>query len=103
MVKVAKSRVVDRNIGLTAFHLCYSLEVALNRLAIGGIGSEKKIRHVLVGKGGCIPLIPPLDPPLKMASHSSAGILVVTCVLCKTYGLVQLGGFYRATLCVAPC
>ena len=58
MVKVAKSGVADRNIGLPAFHLCYSLEVALNSLAIGGIGSEKKTRHVLVG-GGCIPLIPP--------------------------------------------
>ena len=44
-------------IGLPAFHLCYLLEVALNRLAIGGIGSEKKIRHVLVG--GMHPLIPP--------------------------------------------
>jgi len=64
MVKVAKSRVADRNIGLPAFHLCYSLEVELNRLAIGGIGSEKKIRHVLVG-GGCIPSSPPLDPPLQ--------------------------------------
>jgi len=49
MVKVAKSRVADRNIGLPSFHLCYSLEVALNRLAIGGICSEKKNRHVLWG------------------------------------------------------
>jgi len=69
MVKVAKSRVADRNIGLPAFHLCYSLEVALNRLAIGGIGSEKKIRHVLVG-GGCIPLIPPSgSAPVEHRGH----------------------------------
>ena len=57
MVKVAKSRVADRNIGLSAFQRCYSLDVALNigcRLAV--FCSEKKIRHVLVG--GSIPLIP---------------------------------------------
>ena len=62
-MKVAKSRVADRNIGLPEFQLYYSLEVVLNRLAIGGICSEKKICHVLVG-GGCIPFIPSLDPPL---------------------------------------
>jgi len=83
MVKVAKSRVADRNIGLPAFHLCYSLEVALNRLAIGGIGSEKKIRHVLVG--GCIPLIPPLDPPLLMLSLSLTYVENFTPAVCRHF------------------
>jgi len=57
MVKVAKSRVADRNIGLPAFQHCYSLVVALNRLAIGGICNEKK--NPPCAGGGMHPPHPP--------------------------------------------
>ena len=67
MVKVAKSIVADQNTGPPAFQLCYSLEVALNRLSIGGIGSEKK-SAMCWWRGDASPSSPPLDPPLGMSN-----------------------------------
>jgi len=96
-VKVAKSRVADRNIGLPAFQRCYSLDAALNRLATDDILYPVKIRLGLVG-GGCIPLIPPLDPPLS--SCMAAYLLDCQYQSAKfgedflTHGTVEVGLLY---------